>query len=388
MASIRKVPGSKYWIACYTTATGRRLQRSTKETKRKDALQIAETYERAYRVKMTEAQIRRVLADAYQQAHGTPLASSTVADYAKRWLQRKEVELRGKSLADYRSKITDFQKFLENKAQDDLTLITASDVTRYRDATAKRLTTRSANNALKVIRVFFQAAYCEGLITDNPARKVPVIKKRDALTERRPFTVEEIKRILEAADEQWRGMVLLGLYTGQRLRDIAALTWANIDLAREEIRLTTSKTRRRQIIPMARPLVNYLQSRPSSDTPSDPLFPKAYAVANRPKASGQLSNQFYDLLAQTGFVPKRDHKSQGKGRNTKRQTNPVSFHCLRHTATSWLKSVGVSDAIAMEFVGHESAAVSQEYTHIETARLKEAADKLPDVLATVQGTKK
>jgi integrase len=34
-------------------------------------------------------------------------------------------------------------------------------------------------------------------------------------------------------------MIKFGLYTGQRLSDIAALTWSNIDLERNFIRLTT-----------------------------------------------------------------------------------------------------------------------------------------------------
>jgi hypothetical protein len=42
-------------------------------------------------------------------------------------------------------------------------------------------------------------------------------------------------------------------------------------------------------------------------------------------------------------------------------------------------SAGVSDAVAREFIGRDSAAVSQNYAHIDFATLKQAADKLPDV---------
>jgi integrase len=44
-----------------------------------------------------------------------------------------------------------------------------------------------------------------------------------------------------------------------------------------------------------------------------------------------------------------------------------------------LKAAGVSDAVAMEFVGHDSANVSRQYTHIPTETLKQAAAKLPDI---------
>jgi integrase len=36
--------------------------------------------------------------------------------------------------------------------------------------------------------------------------------------------------VLRVADPELRSMVMIGLYTGQRLGDIAMLTWQNIDL--------------------------------------------------------------------------------------------------------------------------------------------------------------
>jgi integrase len=57
----------------------------------------------------------------------------------------------------------------------------------------------------------------------------------------------------------------------------------------------------------------------------------------------------------------------------------ISFHALRHTATSLLKNAGVSDVIARDIIGHESEAVSRTYTHIESETKRAALDKLPDV---------
>jgi integrase len=39
-----------------------------------------------------------------------------------------------------------------------------------------------------------------------------------------------VRAILNLADEEWRSMILFGLYTGQRLGDIASLRWNNVDL--------------------------------------------------------------------------------------------------------------------------------------------------------------
>jgi integrase len=64
-----------------------------------------------------------------------------------------------------------------------------------------------------------------------------------------------------------------------------------------------------------------------------------------------------DGSTKAGLFEKRDHHGKGKGRDLKRATGGLGFHCLRHTATTLLKAGGVSDAVAREIIGHESAAV-------------------------------
>lgn len=87
-------------------------------------------------------------------------------------------------------------------------------------------------------------------------------------------------------------------------------------------------------------------------------------------------------MASAGLVQSRGNhqkKVEKAGRSARRQLSDISFHALRHTATSLLKNAGVSDAVARDIVGHESAAISQNYTHIETGTKRDALDKLPDV---------
>ena len=65
------------------------------------------------------------------------------------------------------------------------------------------------------------------------------------------------------------------------------------------------------------------------------------------------------MLAKVGLAEKvSHHKGTEKGRGARRNTSSLSFHCLRHTTTSVLKNKGVSHAIAMELIGHDSEAVT------------------------------
>jgi integrase len=94
-----------------------------------------------------------------------------------------------------------------------------------------------------------------------------------------------------------------------------------------------------------------------------------------------LSNQFREILVEAGLVQPlpRGHTSTGKGRSQAREASEISFHSLRHSAVTMLKAAGVSDFIAREIVGHESAAVSRQYTHLTTDDKRAAMRRLPDV---------
>ena len=257
----------------------------------------------------------------------------------------------------------------------------------WRDASAEKASPRTANNKLKIVRVLFQSAWRDGLLTENPAAKVPVLKA--ASSTRRPFTLAELKALLRVVSNEWRGMILAGLYTGQRLKDIALLTWANVDVQRGELSLTTSKTSRRQVIPIAEPLRAYLAELPTGDDPTaPPLFPEAYRIATINKNVSELSRQFHETLASAGFTTGgvETHKGTGKGRDVARERNRVSFHSLRHTATSLLKAAGASEAVARDIIGHDSAEISRHYTHVDEAAKRSALAKLPDVTA-VSGRK-
>jgi integrase len=98
-----------------------------------------------------------------------------------------------------------------------------------------------------------------------------------------------------------------------------------------------------------------------------------------------LSNQFYDLMSSSGLVSKRDHRSKGKGRGSRQIQSTITFHSLRYTATSLLKNAGVSDIVARDIIGHESEAVSRNYTVIDEETKRVALNKLPKVLQVPAG---
>ena len=379
MASVRKHPKSQYWFACITLPDGRQTQRSTRETDRKKALRKAEIFEDAWKRGLNETQARRVIGDLYEIIHGETLNSSKTRDFLKTWLQSKKVETSPTTYSKYQSVVTQFTESLGDKADRDLSFVTSGDITVFRDSIAERLSAASANLALKIVRVAFTQAYREGYIQSSPASRVKTVSRSGEEAGRRPFTLDELKILLRAAKDEWQGIILFGLYTGQRLKDIASLTWQNIDLQRQEVKLSTIKTGRRQIIPLAEPLLRCLGKKRSGDDPKAPLFPKAYAGVKKLGDVRSLSGQFHAILVKAGLAKKRSRARTGRGHSVPRESSELSFHCLRHTATSLMKNAGIGSAVVQDLIGHESAAVSANYTHIGDESKRLAVQAIPDI---------
>ena len=380
MASLRKLPNSKFWIACYTDNTGKRKQRSTKETDRRKAKIIADELESAYRKELTERQVRKLYSEALEDIHGESRLSTPTTEYFAKWLKIKKRENATATWKIYSGVVNRFLDANEDIADKDLNSITVNDLINHRDNLAEQLTITTTNNHLAILSIAFQDALRNERIESNPATLVRRIKRKGGTTNiRRAFTLPELKKILDVANNEWVGIILTGFYTGQRLGDIVSLTWNNVDLHRSSISLTTIKTGRRILLPIARPLLVHFLTLPATDNPDTPVFPDAYALKEKQNGRvSSLSNQFRSILVSAGLAPPR---SMGKreGRDGKHIGNPLSFHCLRHTATSMLKDAGVGEAVARDIIGHESKAISLNYTHIAEDAKRNAVNTLPDI---------
>lgn len=419
MASIWKDERTPHFVACITGIAGlRRVQwkRSTHTGDRKKARRIADELEEAAQGKKDTWQVRqfldeipdlvtrrglyRVFDEVIRKTVGGGLGGKSVRAFLDAWLERTRGEVAKTTVSKYERVKTLFLESLGGLAEQDLTTVKREDITRFRDAEAGRASTATANNHLKVVRIMFGAAEADGLIVRNEARLVKRLKSKSEAAKRRAFTMDELQRVLAVAGTEWRSMVITGLYTGARLGDVARLTWQSVDMERGEIRFATRKTGRDMVIPIAEPLRTHLLTLPAGDDPRQPLHPKAFKTVTQQGRTGTLSNQFSDLLAQAGLVDARKTaeeavpenaahhgKRNGKGRASRRVASEITFHSLRHTATSLLKSAGVSDAVAMDIIGHESAEMSRHYTKIEDKAKRDAVNALPDVLNLKPSTK-
>ena len=297
--------------------------------------------------------------------------------YLEGWLNSRKPEFAHATFQRYEKTVEKFIKFLGADAERDLGEISKTRIAQFRDAQAAQTSQANANVDLKVIRIAFRAARLDGFLWQDPAEGVKTFRVGDDSESRRPFSIDELGKVLANADPEWQSLIKFGLYTGQRLADIAFLGWEQIDLERDEIRLVVRKTKKRLVVPIAPALHEHLLSLSAPDQLHAPVHPGAYGIVTSQHGRvGTLSNAFADLLAQAGLRSPRSSASTGRGHgNARKRISGLSFHSLRHTAVSLLKDAGVPDAVVMALVGHESSAMSQRYTHVGKEALAKAASR-------------
>jgi integrase len=328
MASIKRHPKSPFWMACFTLSDGRRTTRSTGTSEKKEAQRIANRFEDAASEgkskKFTESRARKTIADIYALSNQDILPGSNIRDFFTSWLKRKELEAGEMTHARYQTVVDSLNLYLGSRAGREITHLNAKEISGFRDQLSMRVSPGTVNISLKVLRSALNQAKRDGLTDVNEAERVTLLKIRRTVR-REPFSENQLRRLLAAADDEWKGMILCGLYTGLRLGDIATLTWRNIDLIQGEISLTTEKTGRAQALPLAKPLVRLLDKLPAGDDPEAPLFPSAFANKQRNQLTGTLSNQFHKILVAAKLADKRPHDKRGKGRSVSRAPSVLSF---------------------------------------------------------------
>lgn len=390
MANVLRRPDSKFWIASFTDSRGRQLKRSTKSTDKETALKIADAYEKAATGGKMATQARAVITELLASNGMETVPEVTVTEWGSKWLARKMGVVAGATQLFYQLCTKDLLAWLGTKADGPLSQLDVGTLLDYRASLARDFSICRVNARMAAIKMLLGAAQLERIIPSNPADFVRPLRAplRQIKDRREPFTLEQIRLLLNVAPPEWKSMILFGAYLGQRLSDIATLRWDQINIESGMVSLQTRKTGRMQNLPMSPALRMHLLSWEEGRTKRDAqrpeemrayIHPRLAGYILRTNFAGKLSNEFAELMVQAG-IRKSDWKVAGREETAgtkRRKKHRLSFHSLRHTATSWMKEAGVPVSVVMDFVGHDDAAMSQLYTHSGEAAMRRAAESMP-----------
>jgi integrase len=363
----------------YTDGEGKRHFKSTGTPDKDEAQTFLDATAKAIGLRkkghLTQQRARSIIETVVaevMESQGDSLKRNPTNEFLSSWLSEMERQITPSTFNSYKAITSRFIAFLGASATESIATVEIGTIRGYRDQLVKDLSTGTVNNHLKMLRLAFESAAQQDLIDRNPAKLVKNLARNDK-QERDPFTPAQLKTLLEVVTGDWRTAVYIGAYTGLRLGDVAGLKWNQCDLVRMEVYKKTKKTGKIVIIPIAAPLAKLLEELPTPAQQDSPICPGLSG-----KKSSRLSSMFNSLLIKAGLIERRDYRIK-KTDTERRIYTGLSFHCLRHNATSMLKNNGVSDAVARDIIGHSSEAVSRNYTHIDSETKKKAYIGLPDL---------
>lgn len=375
MTCLCKKERSPYWMTKYRDATGRIVMRSTKKTKRSDALRVAITWEDAAKQarsgELTQAASVKVLRELMEQSTGETLRVPSIKQTLEGYLDACKVTGAAKStLARYCPIFNRLLKYLGPvRSKASVASLSVTEVENWRNAELESgVSGKTANMGIGILRAALNAAKRRGEILHNPCDAV--MKVEEISDERLPFTDDEVIALLKIAEgSDWQGAILIAVWTGLRLADVAGLTWGNVDLEKGTVTVIPDKTDKLLTQPLAQELKEFFMTL-SKGKSEDPILPSLHGrITGR---NGGLSNEFGRLMQQAQIDVRKGREKKGKGR----QTNTKSFHSLRHTFVSRLANADVSVDIRKALAGHNSDEVHARYVHLAFQKQVEGIDKL------------
>jgi integrase len=375
MASVGKYDkNSPFWYAAFTDPLGRRLKKSTGQTSKSRALEVARTWEKASEeakgLRLTEARAREVISELMQSVGGESLTVFTVEQWFEHFVKGKKKSRSAATGKRHEQMMREFMEFLGHRAKLNIAAITSRDIASFRDHRhALGLAPATVNIDVAILSAAFNAALRQGHVTVNPCLAIEPLKNKPH--RKGVFSKEQVAALLKAAKGDWRGMIMVAFYSGQRLLDCANLRWRDVDLVSDikTIRFQVRKTGAEIVSVVHAALEDYLLSLPTPETDDEFLFP---TLAGR--SAPVLSHQFRKLMEQARIEQRiiRERTSQGG-----RSVNALSFHSLRHSFSSILANAGISEERRMALTGHTTRDVHQKYTHHQLEQLRDAISVLP-----------
>ena len=396
MATIFRKSGSPYWWAAFFTAEGKRRYLSTKKRVKAEAIVVGAEWEKRARKAMpeddekrqrlirllenaadlalkgtlSEASAQTILSQMMEVSTGESLRQVSIADWMRGWVAEKKGSKSNGTYVRYEGVIESFLTSLSpGKMNQPLAALAVADIRHFRDSLISGgRAAATANVAVKILRGPLNLARRQGLLPNNPAEAVDMVSSNPVV--KGIFTPADVAKLIAAADEEWKGMILAGFYTGARLGDLTNLKREHYDAERLSLRFGQAKTKQFIEIPIHPEFHKWLLQRPQGK-PEDPIFPSLHGKSIS-GVSG-LSMRFKALMVKAGIKVAVTAKAGEKGR----ARSSLTFHSLRHSFNSAMANAGVSQEHRQLLTGHASKAINDRYTHIELETLRKAVESVP-----------
>ncbi len=185
----------------------------------------------------------------------------------------------------------------------------------------------------------------------NPGREVRLLREDNEVT--RVLSEADEEKLLAAASQHIRGIVVCALHTGMRLGEILDLKWEKVALREGLIRVEKTKTGRSREIPIGDHLRAVLREQAKRGLGERVFWWR------EGKAIASVKTGYKAALRRAGLAHKK-----------------YRFHDLRHTFATRLIERGVDPFTVQQLLGHASITTTMRYAHPSLKNKREAVASL------------
>ncbi len=330
------------------------------------------------RKKDAQAALGRMLAEQAAGAFGKPDQAILFRDVATLWLAKVEPEVGVRTYIDYQQVVENhlLPAFGDKRIKE----IRTAEIEAFRNATLSKVSPRTTNKVLRVLKMMFGYADRHQYVAEDPSRHVANVKQTkqemDFLGRLDPG---EIDKFLKETKPEFYPLFVTAIWTGMREGELFALRWGNVDFKRNRInvretydkhgyREPKSQAGKRQVV-MSPELAKVLQGHREAQlevseeaTATDSVF---QSRNGKPLVASTVVREFQRTLERAGLRKMR-------------------FHDLRHTYGALTASMGAPPKFIQSQMGHASLTITLDtYGHLMPSVFGEFGEKFDGFVHTL-----
>jgi len=223
------------------------------------------------------------------------------------------------------------------------------------------------NRELACLKTIFVKAIEWGKTEADPTRKVK--KFREPASRERILTADESRLLLQAAGPELRPVIITAIGTGMRRGEILALKWADVDLVRGVITVTTSKSGKSRKVPMSGTVAAVLGAIPR----------RGEHVFHNSETGTHVKDVKTGFLAACARAKKNPDDEKDPG------ITWLRFHDLRHTFASKALELGADIMTVSKILGHASIQMTAKYLHPTGESMRLAVERMGEFMEQSRG---
>lgn len=336
-------------------------------------------YKYLYSKSLSELKEKMLCAYAETGISSQNICEKTLKELCNEWLASAKLRVKKSSYCCYEKLINKhILPYFENISYNELSTPVINEFTAHKLKCGRAngfggLSTKSVHDILVVMRsVARYAEYEYGY--KNPMRNISTPKSE--CKEAKIFNKEErskLQNYLKNNLTESNLGILLTMYSGLRIGELCALTWGDVDVESETIRI--SRTLQRIYDCSGNNKTSVVITSPKSKT-SVREIPVPAFILDILKLN-KLSDNCYVLSGKTSPIEPRTMQNRFKAILKECGIRSANFHLIRHTYATVCIESGFDAKTVSELLGHSNVNITlNRYVHSSMAMKKKCVDKL------------